>query len=73
MGLEELLYGSKIIRDFLRLFSEQQWNRVSKATIMLGIQYLSKITNNDLRQLSVNKIEDIVGKSRNNGASGLIN
>ena len=53
MGLEELLYGSKIIRDFLKLFSEQQWNRVSKATMMLGIQYLSKISGDDLRQLSV--------------------
>jgi len=49
MGLEELLYGSKIVRDYLKLFSEQQWNRVSKATLMLGIEYLNKITNNDLR------------------------
>ena len=61
MGLEELLYGSKIVRDYLKLFSEQQWNRVSKATLMLGIEYLNKITNNDLRQLSLQKIEDIVG------------
>ncbi|CDW80525.1 UNKNOWN [Stylonychia lemnae] len=60
MGLEELLYGSKIIRDYLKLFSEQQWNRVSKATIMLGIEYLNKVTHNDLRQLSIQKIEDIV-------------
>jgi len=49
MGLEELLYGSKIIRDYLKLFSEQQWNRISKATLMLGIEYLNKQTNNDLR------------------------
>eukprot|EP00347_Sterkiella_histriomuscorum_P024224 403331881 len=60
MGLEEQLYGSKTIRDYLKLFSTQQWNRVSKATVMLGIQYLTKITNGDLRQLSVQKIEDIV-------------
>jgi hypothetical protein len=49
MGLEEALYGSKTIRDYLKLFSEQQWNRVSKATLMLGIQYLNKITHDDLR------------------------
>ena len=62
MGLEDLLYGSKTIRNFLHLFSEQYWNRVSKATIILGIQYLSEVTNNDLHKLSINDIEDIVGK-----------
>jgi hypothetical protein len=40
MGLEDHLYGSKTIRDYLKLFSEQQWNRLCKATMMLGIQYL---------------------------------
>ena len=30
---------------------------------MLGIQYLNKVTKNDLRQLSVQQIEDICGKS----------
>jgi hypothetical protein len=49
MGLEDLLYGSKTIRDYLKLFSEQNWNRVSKATILIGIQYLKYISNNDLR------------------------
>lgn len=60
MGLEEQLYGSKNIRDFLKFFSEHQWNRLCKATMMLGIQYLTNITNNDLRQLSLQDIEDIV-------------
>ena len=63
MGLEDQLYGSKTVRDFLKLFSEQQWNRLCKATMMLGIQYLSNITGNDMRQLSVKDIEDIVGMS----------
>ena len=61
MGLEDQLYGSKTIRDFLKLYSEQYWNRVSKATIMLGIQYLKKVTKGDLRKLSVKDIEDLVG------------
>lgn len=61
MGLEEFLYGSKTVRDFLKLFSEQQWNRLCKATIMLGIQYLTNITGNDLRSLSLKDIEDVVG------------
>ncbi len=37
MGLEDILYGSKTVRDYLKLFSEQQWNRLCKATMMLGI------------------------------------
>lgn len=61
-SLEEQLYGSKLIRDFLKLFSEQQWNRLCKATIMLGVEYLNKVTKGDLRQLSIRDIEDIVGK-----------
>ncbi len=62
MGLEDFLYGSKNVRDYLKLFSEQQWNRLCKATIMLGIQYLANLTGNNLRTLSVKDIEDIVGK-----------
>jgi hypothetical protein len=62
MGLEDFLYGSKNVRDYLKLFSEQQWNRLCKATMMLGIQYLANLTGNNLRTLSVKDIEDIVGK-----------
>jgi hypothetical protein len=60
MGLEDFLYGSKNVRDYLKLFSEQQWNRLCKATMMLGIQYLANLTGNNLRTLSVKDIEDIV-------------
>lgn len=58
MGLEDYLYGSKTIRDFLRHFSEQQWQRLTKATFMLGIQYLANVA--DVRKLAVKDIEDIV-------------
>lgn len=72
MGLEDFLYGSKNIRDYLKLFSEQQWNRLCKATMMLGIQYLANLTSNNLRTLSVKDIEDIVGKNQNICASNFI-
>jgi hypothetical protein len=60
MGLEEYLFGSKTIRDFLRHFSEQQWDRVTKATFMLGIEYLQNVTGNDIRRLAAKDIEDMV-------------
>jgi len=60
MGLEEYLYGSKTIRDFLRHFSEQNWQRLTKATFMLGIQVLQNHTNSDVRQISIKDIEDLV-------------
>jgi hypothetical protein len=62
MGLEETLYGSRAVLDYLRLFSEQQWPRLCKATLLLGVQQLAHLTANDLRSLSVKQIEDIVGK-----------
>ena len=63
MGLEDILYGSKTIRDYLKLFSEQHWNRLCKATLMLGVQYLTNLTANDLGRLSLADIEDIVGNT----------
>lgn len=59
MGLEEILFGSKTIRNFLKLYSEHQWNRVSKAALMVGISYLD--SQYDLRQLTIKNIEDILG------------
>jgi hypothetical protein len=69
MGLEDQLYGSKIIRNYLKLFSENQQARVAKASIMLGIQYLSKVSpNNDLRLLSIRDLEDLVVKQQVDGS-----
>lgn len=64
MGLEDQLYGSKIIRDFLKMHSENYQARVTKATMMLGIQYLQAIQK-DLRMLSVRDLEDIAVKQTN--------
>ena len=36
-NLEPTLLASKKITDFLKLFSETQWARICKATIILGI------------------------------------
>lgn len=37
MGLEEVLYSTQEIRNYLKLFSEAQWNRVCKSTLLIGI------------------------------------
>lgn len=39
-GLEECIYQTTEIRNFLKLFSEQKWNKVCKATLLLGIARL---------------------------------
>jgi len=44
MGLEEDLYASQQIRNFLKLFSEHNWNKVSKATIMIGMSRLIELS-----------------------------
>jgi hypothetical protein len=37
MGLEEDFFGSKPIRQFLKMFSEHNWSKVSKAAMIIGI------------------------------------
>lgn len=64
MGLEDQIYGSKVIRNFLKLHSENYQARVVKATLMLGIQYLENVCP-DLRMISVRDIEDLVVKQAN--------
>jgi hypothetical protein len=41
-NLESTLMASRKITDFLKLFSETQWPRILKATMILGIQELEK-------------------------------
>ena len=60
--LENQLVSSRRVRDFLKHFSETQWARVIKAATILGIQELEKKT--AINNLSVQDIEDTVGKSR---------
>ena len=61
--LESHLLASRRVRSFLQNFSETQWNRVMKATVMLGIQELEKQYGLCLNKLAPKDLEDIVGKS----------
>jgi hypothetical protein len=67
MGLEETLHGSSAIRNFLKLFSEQHWNRVCKATFLVGITRLAELSERknkaSLAQLSVEDIESLAVKT----------
>jgi len=63
MGLDEILFGSQAIRNYLKLFSEQHWNKIAKATFLLGIYRLSDLArHNDLTlaQLTAQQVEDLV-------------
>ena len=57
MGLDEVVYGSGAIRNFLNHFSEQHWDRVCRATILLGLHKLQRMGN--LHQMTIEQIEDI--------------
>jgi hypothetical protein len=59
--LEAQLVSSRKVREFLKNFSETQWARVVKASVIMGIQELER--SQQLNKLSVNALEDIVGKS----------
>lgn len=40
--LEAQLVSSRKVREFLKNFSETQWSRVVKASVIMGIQELEK-------------------------------
>jgi hypothetical protein len=44
MGLEEIIYASVEIRNFLKLFSDQHWNKVCEATLLLRIYRLTELS-----------------------------
>ena len=59
-NLEQQLLGSRKIREFLKHFSETQWTRVLKASVIMGIQELERTS--QVQHLSAQNIADIVGK-----------
>jgi hypothetical protein len=59
--LETQLVSSRKVREFLKLFSETQWSRVVKASVIMGIQELEK-SQTVLTKLSAADLEDLVGK-----------
>ena len=58
--LEAKLLSSRRVREFLKHFSETQWTRVVKASVIMGIQELER--SHPVEKLSAKDIEDIVGK-----------
>ena len=65
--MEESILSQKQIRHYFKCFSEHQWNRVSRATMMLGIQHLTmtdaRALGGDFSRLGLEDLEDLVGKS----------
>lgn len=59
IGLEDLLYISKNVHDYLSSSLSKNGTGFAKL-MMLGILYLAKLTRNKLRSLSVRDIEDFV-------------
>ena len=64
MGLDDIVYSSVEIRNFLRLFSQHQWNKVCKATLLLGIHRLEELTERcggkGATSLSLEAIDELV-------------
>lgn len=64
MGLEEIVFASVEIRNFLRLFSEHQWNKVCKATLLLGINRIQELMercgDKGLTHLSLDALDELV-------------
>ena len=58
--IENQIFGSRRIREFLKNFSEVQWSRLVKASVVMGIQELEK--SQEITRLSLRDIEDLVGK-----------
>ena len=64
MTLEDIIYASVEIRNFLKLFSEQQWNKVVKGVLLLGIHRLEELMercgNKGVHHLSLDELNEIV-------------
>ena len=64
MGLEDIIYSNVEIRNFLKLFSEQHWNRMCKATLLLGIYRLDELSqrygDKGLLNMTPEEVEELV-------------
>ena len=62
MSLEEAILGSAEIRNFLKLYSDHTWNKVCKATMLVGIARLMEVSSRgglSISNLSVSDLEEI--------------
>lgn len=65
-NLESTLLASRKISDFLKNYSETQWSRILKATMILGIQDLERDhagSYGGINRVFPKDIEDIVVKN----------
>ena len=64
--MEESILGQKQIRSYFKCFSDAHWNKVARASMMLGIKQLMKKNTRSLQgdfsHLSLQDLEDMVGK-----------
>ena len=62
MSLEQLILGSRDIRNFVKHFSPQNVNKVVKATLMLGLYRLTEIVERNgksIANLDLASIEEL--------------
>ena len=62
MSLEQLILGSRDIRNFLKHFSSHNVNKVVKATLMLGLYRLTEIVERNgksIANLDLASIEEL--------------
>lgn len=63
-NLEPTLMASKKITEYLKNYSQTQWSRIIKATVILGIQELEKVYGpHGLSSIFAKQIEDMVVKN----------
>ena len=59
MGIEDALLGSADIRNFLKLYSDPHWNKVCKATMLIGIARLYEVTSRRGKHISHLSLDDL--------------
>jgi len=57
--IETQLISSRKIREFLSRYSESQWHRVIKASVLMGIQEVEGRTSQ--HSMSIKDIEELAG------------
>ena len=69
IDVEEAIFGSQHIRNFLAHFTQQQWSRLVKATLLVGISRVNQLaqrSGTELSRLTVDSIEDLAVHTHKN-------
>jgi hypothetical protein len=59
MSLEDAIFGSSEIRNFLKLYSDHTWNKVCKATMLVGIARLMEVSVRSGKSIQNLSLEDL--------------